>query len=59
MMKMKYALSERVYAQVKEIINKFNKYTFKIFGSRARCDFRDSSDIDLNWHTIKIINKER
>ncbi len=46
-MKMNYGLSEKVYAQIKEIIKRFNKYTFKIFGSRARGDYKDYSDIDI------------
>lgn len=29
------------------IIEKYNKYTFKIFGSRARGDYKKESDIDL------------
>ena len=43
---MKYGLDDRIYNKIKEKINKYN-YTFKIFGSRARGDFKYNSDIDI------------
>lgn len=44
---MKYGLSNEIYNKIKEIINKYNKYEFKIFGSRARGDYKQNSDIDI------------
>lgn len=43
---MKFGLSNNVYDKIKEIINQY-EYTFKIFGSRARGDFKNNSDIDI------------
>ena len=43
---MKFGLSKEVYIQIKECINKF-PYKFLIFGSRARGDYKQESDIDL------------
>ena len=45
--KMKYGLSDEIYLKLKEIINKYSKYKFKLFGSRARGNFKKESDIDL------------
>lgn len=44
---MKFGLSNEIYLQIKNIIKKYNKYEFKIFGSRARGDFKNTSDIDI------------
>ena len=44
---MKYGLSEETYNKIKEVINKNNKYKFVLFGSRARGDYKDTSDVDL------------
>ena len=44
---MKYGLSEEIYEKIKKVINKFNAYQFKIFGSRARGDYKNNSDIDI------------
>lgn len=44
---MKYGLSEEVYKKIKEIINKNSKYRFLLFGSRARGDYKTTSDIDI------------
>lgn len=44
---MKFGLSDEIYLQIKNIIKKYNKYEFKIFGSRARGDFKNTSDIDI------------
>lgn len=44
---MKYGLSNEIYNKIKEIIEKYNKYEFKIFGSRARGDYKQNSDIDI------------
>lgn len=44
---MKYGLSEETYNKIKEVINKNNKYKFILFGSRARGDYKSTSDIDI------------
>lgn len=44
---MKYGLSDEIYFKIKKVIEKNFKYKFKIFGSRARGDFKKESDIDL------------
>lgn len=44
---MEYGLSEELYLQIKKITNKYYKYQFKIFGSRARGDYKKNSDIDI------------
>lgn len=43
---MKFGLSDEIYNKIKKVINKYN-YTFKIFGSRARGDFKNNSDLDI------------
>lgn len=44
---MNYGLTESTYVNLKRVINKYNKYIFKIFGSRARGDYKKNSDIDI------------
>lgn len=44
---MNFGLSEDIYEKIKEIIKKNNKYRFKIFGSRAKNTYKDTSDIDI------------
>ena len=44
---MKFGLSEEIYIKIKNVLNKFTQYNFKIFGSRARGDYKNNSDIDL------------
>lgn len=44
---MKYGLSEEVYKKVKNVVDKYSMYKFKIFGSRARGDYKKNSDIDI------------
>lgn len=44
---MKYGLSENVVNQIEGIIKKYKKYNFKLFGSRARGDYKKTSDIDI------------
>ena len=44
---MKYGLSEEVYKKIKEVINKNSKYKFLLFGSRARGNYKTTSDIDI------------
>ncbi|MBP3285088.1 MAG: nucleotidyltransferase domain-containing protein [Clostridia bacterium] len=41
-----FGLSEQVLSQIKEVIQKYN-YKFVIFGSRAKGNFKDNSDIDI------------
>ena len=44
---MKYGLSEEVYKKIKKVINKNSNYKFLLFGSRARGDYKATSDIDI------------
>ena len=60
---MKYGLSKISYEKIKEIIQKYPEYQFKIFGSRARGNYKEGSDIDIavygklkNQDKIKILN---
>lgn len=39
-------LSKEIIDSIKEIIKEY-KYNFKLFGSRARGDYKNSSDIDI------------
>ncbi len=44
---MKYGLLENSYQNIKEIIQKYPQFEFRIYGSRARGDFKDNSDVDI------------
>lgn len=44
---MKFGLSKEVYEKIKEIVMKNTKYDFRIFGSRAKNTYKDTSDIDI------------
>jgi len=44
---MKYGLTEETYNKIKKVIESNNKYIFKLFGSRARGDYKKNSDIDI------------
>lgn len=44
---MKFGLSEEIYNKIKEIAKKNCKYKFKIFGSRAKNAYKNTSDIDI------------
>lgn len=44
---MKYGLSEITYNEINKVVKKYNKYSFKIFGSRARNEHKKQSDIDI------------
>ncbi len=44
---MKFGLSEKIYKEIKNVASKYNKYQFKLFGSRARGDYKENSDIDI------------
>lgn len=44
---MKIGLKEEIYNKIKEIADKNKKYNFKIFGSRAKNTYKNTSDIDI------------
>ncbi len=44
---MKFGLSEEVYEKILNVVKKYDKYTFKIFGSRAKNTYKETSDIDI------------
>lgn len=44
---MRFGLTNSSYEKIKEVINKYKDYTFKVYGSRARGDFKNNSDIDI------------
>ena len=44
---MKFGLTEESYKKIKDVVNKYSEYTFKVFGSRARGDFKYNSDLDI------------
>lgn len=44
---MKYGLSKEVYEKIKKVIDDNKRYKIVLFGSRARGDFKKTSDIDL------------
>jgi len=43
---MKFGLRDEIYNKIKEISEKYN-YKFVIFGSRARGNYKNNSDIDI------------
>ena len=44
---MKYGLSKEVYEKIKKVIDDNKRYKIVLFGSRARGDYKETSDIDL------------
>lgn len=44
---MKHGLLDETYNKIKEVIDKNEKYKFILFGSRARGDYKNTSDIDI------------
>lgn len=44
---MRYGLSEETYNKIKEVIKNNKDYKFILFGSRARGDYKSTSDIDI------------
>ena len=46
-MKMNFGLSKEVYEKIRKIVIKYDKYEFKIFGSRAKNTYKNTSDIDI------------
>ena len=53
---MKFGLKDEIYKKIVKIAEDNNKYKFKIFGSRARGDYRENSDIDIA--IFENLNKE-
>ena len=53
---MKFGLKDEIYKKIVKIAEDNNKYKFKIFGSRARGDYRENSDIDIA--VFENVNKE-
>lgn len=44
---MKHGLSDEVYKKIKEVIENNKQHKIVLFGSRARGDYKETSDIDL------------
>ena len=44
---MKYGLSKEIYQEIDKIVKKYSNYEFILYGSRARGDFKKTSDIDI------------
>ena len=44
---MKHGLSDEIYKKIKEIIENNKQHKIVLFGSRARGDYKKTSDIDL------------
>lgn len=44
---MKFGLNEEVYNKIEKIVKENSKYRFKIFGSRAKNTYKNTSDIDI------------
>lgn len=44
---MKFGLSEETYSLIKKVVENNSKYEFKIFGSRAKGNYKPTSDIDI------------
>ena len=44
---MKFGLSEETYSLIKKVVENNSKYEFKIFGSRAKGNYKPISDIDI------------
>ena len=44
---MKFGLSKDIYNKIKNVVLKYSSYEFKIYGSRARGDFKKESDVDI------------
>ena len=55
---MTYGLSNEVIRKIKDIIKSNSKYKFYIFGSRARGDYKKTSDIDIAvWKDVSEKDK--
>ena len=44
---MDFGLTIESYNKIKQVIDKYSQYTFKVFGSRARGNYKNNSDIDI------------
>ncbi len=44
---MKFGLSEETYSLIKKVVENNSQYEFKIFGSRAKGNYKPTSDIDI------------
>ena len=44
---MKFGLPEDTYNKIEKIVKENKKYKFKIFGSRAKNTYKNTSDIDI------------
>ncbi len=44
---MEFGLSEEIVNKIKKIVKENPKYNFKIFGSRAKNTYKNTSDIDI------------
>ena len=44
---MKYGLKQEILEQILDITRNYKQYKFKLFGSRARGDYKRTSDIDI------------
>ena len=53
---MDFGLPKEVLEQIKEVVNKNQKYKFKIFGSRAKNTYKKTSDIDIA--VFEYVDKE-
>lgn len=53
---MKHGLTEETYNKIKKVIENNSKYNFRLFGSRARGDYKNNSDIDIA--IFKDVTKE-
>lgn len=53
---MKFGLTEEIYNSLKRIMENYQQYSFKIFGSRARGNYKKTSDIDIA--IFKNVKKE-
>ena len=53
---MKFGLKDETYKKILKIAKDNNEYKFKIFGSRARGDYKENSDIDIA--VFENLNKE-
>jgi len=42
-----HGLPNETYSKIKKVLDKYQEAQFKLFGSRARGDFKFNSDIDL------------
>jgi len=60
---MRYGLTQYTYQEIKRIVQKYSNYKFLVYGSRARGDYKENSDIDIvirgdisEKDRIKILN---